>query len=212
MGFSVPAYPGKLGSRCCIHCYVLRLGSTRCKWYAFLFSSVTALLKEVLSSASMPTVGQSLSQYNYHLLRYFLPASLIISVLPLPEWVYTGNKGLLFLAPIAPIILLIASGLVCVVWWILFSLLAVIGKLSTFIYGRSVSSLNERRDLRTDTNTQSIGASQRASKHYSLIVDHLLDNFRVRSMASRLRRMLAASPLYLRILRSTFGCPPFQFQ
>jgi glycosylphosphatidylinositol deacylase len=95
----------------------------------------------------MPTVDQSLSQYNYHLLRYFLPASLIISVLPFPEWVYTGNKGLLFLAPIAPIILLIASGLVCMVWWILFALLAVIGKLSTFVYGRSVSSLNEQGDL-----------------------------------------------------------------
>ncbi|KAF8204692.1 GPI-inositol-deacylase [Pholiota molesta] len=39
---------------------------------------------------------------------------------PFPEWVYTGNK---------------ASGLVCMVWWILFALLAVIGKLSTFVYG-----------------------------------------------------------------------------
>lgn len=143
MGFPVPTYPGKLGSRCCIYNYVLRLGSTRFKWYVFL--SFTAVLKEVLFSASMPTVGQSLSQYNYHLLRYFLPASLIISALPFPEWAYTGNQGLLFLAPIAPIILLIASGLVCVVWWILFALLAVIGKLSTFIYGRSVSPLKEKK-------------------------------------------------------------------
>ncbi|KAF9478413.1 GPI-inositol-deacylase [Pholiota conissans] len=87
------------------------------------------------AAAPMPTVDQSLGQYNQKLWRYFLPLSLIISILPFREWVYVGNKGRIFLAPIAPIVLLTASGLVCVVWWLLSALLFVIGQISTFIYG-----------------------------------------------------------------------------
>lgn len=63
----------------------------------------------------------------------------MLSVLPLPETLYLGNKGTLFLTPIAPLLLFIASGIVCVSWWVLCILLTITGETSVFIFGRSVT-------------------------------------------------------------------------
>lgn len=71
------------------------------------------------------------------MLRYLLPASVISSVIPILEWAFTGNRGVVFFSPIAPLILLTASGLVCVVWWILFLLLKITGKLNNLVSTRS---------------------------------------------------------------------------
>jgi len=71
--------------------------------------------------------------------HYLLPGSLALSMLPLPQSLYMGNGGAFLLAPITPLILLIASGLVCVVWWILLLLLTVIGISSVHFFGRSVT-------------------------------------------------------------------------
>lgn len=87
----------------------------------------------------MPSVEQSLAMYNWYLMRYLLPASLIVSVLPIREWAYTGNRGTVFFAPIAPLILLIGSGLVYVVWWILLLTSTIVGKINAFAFKRSVS-------------------------------------------------------------------------
>lgn len=83
----------------------------------------------------MPSIQESLARYSRFLFRYFLPGSLVFSVMPLSEMFYLGNNGNLLLAPIAPLILLIASGLVCVSWWILAGLLSVIGQASSFLIG-----------------------------------------------------------------------------
>ena len=88
----------------------------------------------------MPSVQESLASYSGFLLRYFLPASLLFSVIPFSESLYLGNNGNFLFAPIAPLILLIASGLVCVSWWILASLLLIIGRASMLL-GRSVVDL-----------------------------------------------------------------------
>lgn len=87
--------------------------------------------------APMPSVQESFACYCRFLFRYFVPASLLFSIIPLSEALYLGNNGNVLFAPIAPLILLIASGLVCVSWWILAGLLSMIGRAS-FLFGRSV--------------------------------------------------------------------------
>ena len=85
----------------------------------------------------MPSIQESLTLYCRFLLRYFVPASLLFSVIPLSEALYLGNIGTILFTPIAPLILLIASGLVCVSWWILAGLLSILGR-ATFLFERSV--------------------------------------------------------------------------
>lgn len=84
----------------------------------------------------MPTVEYSLATFIRMLLRYFLPASFVLAFIPLPPSLYVGNRGITFLTPIAPVILFIASGLVCVIWEILVLLLTICGKVSSFLLGR----------------------------------------------------------------------------
>ena len=86
----------------------------------------------------MPTVGQSLELYGHYLFRYLLPCSLVLAFIPLPPSLYVGNRGTPSLVAIAPLILLVASGLVCVLWWILSILLMITGKASSFFSGRCV--------------------------------------------------------------------------
>jgi len=108
----------------------------------------------------MPSVGQSLRIYARFLFRYLLPGSLAFSILPLPESLVMGNNGVPFLAPIAPLILLIASGLVCVVWWILLLLITVIGVSSTLVFGRSVLALSELANNLADTHLFAVEAEK----------------------------------------------------
>jgi len=60
----------------------------------------------------------------------------IFSVIPILEWAFTGNRGVIFFVPIAPLVLLTTSGLVCVVWWILLLLLKITGKLNNLVFRR----------------------------------------------------------------------------
>lgn len=111
----------------------------------------------------MPSVGQSLTIYARFLFRYLLPGSLAFSILPLPQSFFMGNGGVPFLAPITPLILLIASGLVCVVWWISLLLITVVGASSTLIFGRSVLALSELANNLSDASLlQSKRKSQRS--------------------------------------------------
>ncbi|KAF9450963.1 GPI-inositol-deacylase [Macrolepiota fuliginosa MF-IS2] len=67
--------------------------------------------------APMPSIAQSTQYYGRILLRFMLPASLLASFLPWPTGFYLGLGGSGLFAPLAPLILLIASGLVIVSWW-----------------------------------------------------------------------------------------------
>ncbi|KAG6845440.1 hypothetical protein H0H87_009348 [Tephrocybe sp. NHM501043] len=71
--------------------------------------------------AAMPSVGDSLKYYSRHTLKRLLLASFVVALLPLPVKLYLGTGGDVHFAVIAPLLLLIASGLVCVVWGVLIS-------------------------------------------------------------------------------------------
>ncbi|CAA7258574.1 unnamed protein product [Cyclocybe aegerita] len=96
-------------------------------------------------TSSTPSVGQSLASYCPLLFRYLLPGSFALSFLPLPPSLYIGNKGVPFFSGIAPLILFVASGLVCVSWWILLLLLTIVGKTSTIIFGSRVEKNSVHR-------------------------------------------------------------------
>jgi glycosylphosphatidylinositol deacylase len=86
----------------------------------------------------MPTVDQSLSTYSHKTLRGLMLASFLVSFIPLPVDYYLGNEGEALFAPIAPVLLFIASGLVFVSWWVLTILMWSIGTIGTPFLGRSV--------------------------------------------------------------------------
>ncbi|KAF9534116.1 GPI-inositol-deacylase [Crepidotus variabilis] len=84
---------------------------------------------------SMPTVEQSLDNYSHLLSRYLLPSSFLLALFPLPVSLYTGNGGQVFLSPIAPIILLVASGLVGLIWRVVRLLLMICSLMSKALCG-----------------------------------------------------------------------------
>jgi hypothetical protein len=89
----------------------------------------------------MPAVHQSLSTYSRKPLKKLVLVSFLISFLPLPVDYYLGNEGEMTFAPIAPLLLLIASGLVVVSWWVLAILMWPLGKVGIMFLGRFVVTL-----------------------------------------------------------------------
>jgi len=89
----------------------------------------------------MPSVQQSLSHFGRKMLFRLLFGSLVVSFIPLPEKYYLGNRGEPFFAPIAPLLLLLASGLVCISWWVLVVLMWPLGKFGRLVFGRSVFTI-----------------------------------------------------------------------
>jgi len=83
----------------------------------------------------MPSVQDSLSNYSRYTFQKLFVVSFVVALLPLPVTYYTGTGGELFFAPIAPLLLLTASGLVCVSWWLLAFLMWPIGTFGS-IFGR----------------------------------------------------------------------------
>ncbi|KAJ7129279.1 PGAP1-like protein-domain-containing protein [Mycena epipterygia] len=81
------------------------------------------------TGAPVPTVQQSLAMFTGKPLRRLLLCSAVLSVVPLPEKFYLGNRGEPLFSAIAPLLLLISSGFVCVSWWVLQSLIWPLGKL-----------------------------------------------------------------------------------
>ena len=67
----------------------------------------------------MPSVSESLFGFTRGTLPRLLVATFVISLLPLPKDYVLGNGGEVFFALHAPFVLLIATGLVVVSWWIL---------------------------------------------------------------------------------------------
>lgn len=86
----------------------------------------------------MPTVQQSLTNYCRKMLRPLILGSLAVACVPFPEKYYLGNGGNPLFAAIAPLLLLIASGLVCVSWCVLILLMWPIGKIGRLVFGRLV--------------------------------------------------------------------------
>ncbi|KAI0026660.1 hypothetical protein K488DRAFT_92140 [Vararia minispora EC-137] len=84
------------------------------------------------ASSLPPTTTSSLRILAPHLpLLAFL--SLILALLPLPPHAYLSTGTLPFLAPLAPLLLVLATGLVCVSWGMLSLLITLIGRITVRI-------------------------------------------------------------------------------
>ncbi|KAF9268404.1 PGAP1-domain-containing protein [Marasmius fiardii PR-910] len=69
--------------------------------------------------AAIPTVYQSLRWFGRRTYPKLMVASFLVSVLPVSVEYYLGNSGTLVFAPIAPLLLTVATGLVYVSWALL---------------------------------------------------------------------------------------------
>jgi len=87
----------------------------------------------------LPSLGKMIGEYIQVLFYYLLPASFLLSFVPLPKSLYLGNAGIAIFSPLAPLILTITSGLVVLSWWILYSLLCIVGCAQNLLRIRSVS-------------------------------------------------------------------------
>ncbi|KAF5321343.1 hypothetical protein D9619_000541 [Psilocybe cf. subviscida] len=94
---------------------------------------------------TMPSVDESLAKYNSMVFHYLAPASLLLAVVPLPESLYLGNNGTLFLAPIAPVILTISSGLVNITWALLLLFQKAIGRSASWFSGSRAEQVSVAR-------------------------------------------------------------------
>ncbi|KAI0355362.1 GPI-inositol-deacylase [Trametes cingulata] len=77
----------------------------------------------VEGGAAVPDVNSSLEFFARRRLPWLVPLSYFISLLPLRVGLWLGNGGSPAFAPLATILLPIAFGLVCVMWWLLLVLL-----------------------------------------------------------------------------------------
>ena len=77
---------------------------------------------------SIPSVSESLFSFTRGTLPRLMGATLVISLLPLPEDYVLGNAGEIFFAPLAPLLLLLATGFVAVNWYVLCALMWPIRK------------------------------------------------------------------------------------
>ncbi|KAJ7213710.1 PGAP1-like protein-domain-containing protein [Mycena haematopus] len=84
----------------------------------------------------VPTVEQSLASFTGKPLQRLLLCSVVLSVVPLPETFYLGNRGEPLFSAIAPLLLLISTGFVCVSWWVLQALIWPLGKLGRIGFRR----------------------------------------------------------------------------
>ncbi|KAG2368585.1 PGAP1-like protein-domain-containing protein [Suillus spraguei] len=72
---------------------------------------------------SMPNVSQSLVAFICGFLPKLLAASFVIALLPLGPEYYLGTRGEPFLGLLAPVLLVVATGLVYVSWWLILLLM-----------------------------------------------------------------------------------------
>ena len=72
---------------------------------------------------SMPSVTSSLATFVRRRLPVTVVATFVTSLVPLPLDMWLGNRGELFFAGIAPLAVLIVTGLVTVSWCVLLSLM-----------------------------------------------------------------------------------------
>ncbi|KAF7336221.1 GPI inositol-deacylase [Mycena venus] len=113
------------------------LGRWASRYFAVLPSWAIGVVAVILfqvwgigdNNVHVPTLEQSLVIFMGRPLRRLLLCSVLLSVVPLPEMFYLGNRGEPLFFAIAPLLLLISTGLVCVSVWGLQAGLCALGKL-----------------------------------------------------------------------------------
>ncbi|OCH95908.1 PGAP1-domain-containing protein [Obba rivulosa] len=89
---------------------------------AWAVAVVSTILWDALSQngdGPVPSVHASLQRFVSHILPRLVPILFALSVIPLPVGFYVGNGGALLLSPVAPLLVLVASGLVVLSWGVL---------------------------------------------------------------------------------------------
>ncbi|PPR02655.1 hypothetical protein CVT24_002138 [Panaeolus cyanescens] len=106
-------------------------------WSAGVVSVVIFLAwKEERQTGFIPSVDVSLERYSKKVLPWLSSVSLILSLVPIPSYLYLGNGGKPELAFLGPLLLCMSSGLVIVSWWFLQLTLNVLGYLGTIAQRR----------------------------------------------------------------------------
>ncbi|KAF8897930.1 PGAP1-like protein-domain-containing protein [Infundibulicybe gibba] len=93
----------------------------------------------------VPTVRESLVVFGRRYLPKLLPLSLLFSLLPLPPGLYMGYGGGLLFSMIAPLLVLIATGLVYISWGVLLVLMWPLQILNTSVSRRRREDVSVRR-------------------------------------------------------------------
>ncbi|KAJ7693919.1 GPI-inositol-deacylase [Mycena rosella] len=125
------------GSLGCNIDWAATLGRWASRYFTALPSWATGVVAVILfhawgvsdTGAPMPTVAQSLSTFAGTPLWRLVLCSIVLSAVPLPENWYLGNGGEPLFSAIAPLMLLISSGFVCLSWWVLQICMWPLGKL-----------------------------------------------------------------------------------
>ncbi|KAF7302057.1 GPI inositol-deacylase [Mycena indigotica] len=81
------------------------------------------------AGAPVPTLEDSISIFLRKPLRRLLLLSALVSLCPLPEAFYLGNRGEPYFTAVAPLLVLISTGFVCTTWYLLRLLLWPLSKL-----------------------------------------------------------------------------------
>lgn len=76
----------------------------------------------------MPTVGQSLESFAKRRLPWLTASAFFVSLIPMPVNVLLGNGGQSVFAPIAPGLVVVVTGMLCVSWWLLSILMWFFGR------------------------------------------------------------------------------------
>ncbi|KAK2465990.1 hypothetical protein APHAL10511_001631 [Amanita phalloides] len=93
----------------------------------------------------VPTVQKSLTNYIRRDLPGLMLCSVAVSILPLPSRYFLGNAGDPSFFMIAPLLLVVSSGLVCISWWLLTSLAWLVGSIGILFYRRRREEAGMRR-------------------------------------------------------------------
>lgn len=80
------------------------------------------------SALQVPSVGASLGWIARRWLVRMLGLSIVLSLVPLPAGMWLGNVGEPVLAGLAPLLLLVVFGLVCVSWAVVNGVLVVVSR------------------------------------------------------------------------------------
>ncbi|KAI0677215.1 GPI-inositol-deacylase [Trametes maxima] len=126
-----------------------RYGTAAACWAVGIVAIVLAeVWGSVEGGAPIPDVKSSLEFFARKRLPWLVPLSFIVSLLPLRAGLWLGNRGNSAFALLAPILLCVAFGLVCVLWWLLIALLWPL-QLILRQFGRSREDTTLRRPTAT---------------------------------------------------------------
>lgn len=105
---------------------------------------------------AVPTVTLALGIYIRHMLAKSLIVAISVAFLPIPAILYLGTGGQISFAPIAPFLLLMATGLVCLSWILLEGLLSLTGAIQAIIRRNRISRESQESSIQRTVNFMAV--------------------------------------------------------